>query len=577
MTTNMCITAICFVAVDPTSPKFFGFSEFLASLALMVLVWTTTDVRYRFRIATAPVPLYRLTFGVVAGIGTLTLFTDLWRAGGWLVPRGPVLTPESWQALLGGSFLLTFLTWVWFAHIRPPTFSRRNARRYADYLYVTIANGAAADMAMIGREMIRSVPQLIAATAVNVRVFQNGEEVTPDPEEWQVLARDILLLIADPRFCRALVASSPGTIHAIFQEVSNSGKHRIPIGQFGRNIVTAAIENRDSFLYHEQDGYASGLLGYIKPISQAMFGDYRMVEEIGLLLDVDHRAMCRWSEVEWSAYAGAVLIVFGSYVEKGLWNHSFVLYRAFNKIADAADDIYKIDGLDSASWEADAIRRLEMSVDFCGEALKLLNETGQPDHMKLRFREKTQHHGETVYDHLASLMLKLVQHSEAVRRSPDLSWCVRHNIVWTHLLGDFGASGRASKIVQFKLRRKIYDEIVTAEKWPNYRNIRLLGYCLQVMGLKLHDGGSFGREYRALHRAVLAWTNRNFVALQHRAPQVFDECLPAEIKYDAKGARLIRTYEVDALRTEPMHIYFNLDRPNSKNRAKNETCAVPEQ
>lgn len=560
----MCFAGICFVAVDPTSPKFFGFSEFLASLALMILVWTTTDVRYRFRIATAPVPLYCLTFWVVACIGTLTLLTDLWRAGGWLVPRGPVLTPESWQALLGGSFLLTFLTWVWFAHLRPPTFSRRNARRYADYLYVTITNGSAADMAMIGREMIRSVPQLIAATPVNVGGLQPVEDVTPDPEEWQALAHEILLLIADPRFCRALVASSPGTIHAFFQEVSNSGKHRIPIGQFGRNVVTAAIENRDSFLYHEQDGFASGLLGYMKPITQAMFGDYRMVEEIGLLLDVDHRSMRRWSEMEWSAYAGAVIIFFRSYVEAGLWDHSFVLYRAFNKLADAADDIYKIDGLDSANWEADAIRRLEVSVDFCGEALKLLNEKGPPDNLRLRFRDKIQHRGETVYDHLASLMLKLVQHAEAVRRSPDLSWCVRHNIVWTHVLGDFVTPGRATRIVQFKLRRKIYDEIITAEKWPNYRNIRLLGYCLHVMGFKVHARGRVGREYRTLNRAVLAWTKRNFVALQLRAPQIFEECMPAEISYDAQGARLVRTYEANAIRTEPMHIYFNLDRPTSK-------------
>ena len=93
MTIERCLSGICFVAVDTTVPKFFGFSEFLAALALMVVVWTTTDIRYRFRIATAPLPLHRLTFVSIGSVGVLTLLTDLWRAEGWLVPEGELLTP----------------------------------------------------------------------------------------------------------------------------------------------------------------------------------------------------------------------------------------------------------------------------------------------------------------------------------------------------------------------------------------------------------------------------------------------------------------------------------------------------
>lgn len=129
--TQNCIAAVCFIPLDATAPKFFGFSEFLAGLALMVLAWTIADVRYRFRVRTAPIPLQGITFAVVAGVGVLTLLTDLWRAEQWLVPQGNLLTPASWQALLGGSFLLTFLTWTWFAFIRPPTYGRYNAERFA--------------------------------------------------------------------------------------------------------------------------------------------------------------------------------------------------------------------------------------------------------------------------------------------------------------------------------------------------------------------------------------------------------------------------------------------------------------
>ena len=46
MAAEKCFVGMCFFPLSPSDPKFFGFSEFLAGLALMVLVWTIGDVRY---------------------------------------------------------------------------------------------------------------------------------------------------------------------------------------------------------------------------------------------------------------------------------------------------------------------------------------------------------------------------------------------------------------------------------------------------------------------------------------------------------------------------------------------------
>src|SRR5262245_50107445 len=101
----------------------------------MALAWTIADARYRFRVSTTPLPLQGITYAVVATVGGLALLTDLWRAEQWLVPRGHLLTPPLWQAILGGLFLITFLTWAWFAFIHPPVYGKRNARRFAHTLY----------------------------------------------------------------------------------------------------------------------------------------------------------------------------------------------------------------------------------------------------------------------------------------------------------------------------------------------------------------------------------------------------------------------------------------------------------
>lgn len=142
MAPGFCYAFLCFVPLDPSSPKFFGFAEFLTGLALIVLAWTIADIRYRFRVRTAPLPLQSVTFFIVTVIGILTLLTDLWRAQGWVVPHGYLLTPATWQALLGGTFFLTFLTWAWFAFIRPPLYGKRNARRFAHVLFLSLSSGA---------------------------------------------------------------------------------------------------------------------------------------------------------------------------------------------------------------------------------------------------------------------------------------------------------------------------------------------------------------------------------------------------------------------------------------------------
>ena len=201
--TQNCIAGVCFIPLDATAPKFFGFSEFLAGLALMVLAWTIADVRYRFRVRTAPIPLQGITFSVVAAVGVLTLLTDLWRAEQWLVPQGNLLTPASWQALLGGLFLLTFLTWTWFAFIRPPKYGRHNAERFARTLYSFILKGSPTELAVIADELALSARPLVRHATDRGRLknfgYQREEEKKRVPPKVEANANDLLLLIADKR------------------------------------------------------------------------------------------------------------------------------------------------------------------------------------------------------------------------------------------------------------------------------------------------------------------------------------------------------------------------------------------
>jgi len=528
----------------------------------MVLAWTIADVRYRFRVRTAPLPLQGVTFAVVVTVGVLTLLTDLWRAERWLVPQGNLLTPSGWQTILAGLFLVTFLTWAWFAFIRPPVYGKNNAERFAQTLYRVILKGSPSELPVIADEFASSARSLISHATDRDEpknyCRRQGEAKGPSKKlpKATAYANDILLLIADRRFCRAIVESSPGTALAVFHEIGETKKYRIQVETFSKNIVNEALANKDSFLFHEAEGYESGLIGYHKPLSQALFSNHKMVEAIGTLLDPDLWNMRKWDAAQWEAYCRVVLITFRDYVEHGQGNHSFALYRAKGYIEEAASDLYKMDGITDGAGDEDVHRRLRVVVKFITDAIKILDKKGIPEGLQLRVREKRG--AETFYDHLAAMIFEVIFSASAVRAPAGRCWWIQHNAVWAELFNFRRGYTGAAKVVQFKVRRLIYDEIVEMRRFSNFKGARILSFCLNVMGLTVSDQDYY-HDSKALQKAILSWTKKNYAWLHSYNSRVAEACLAEGISYDAEHLRLVKTYPNEGLRREPAYVYFHVD------------------
>jgi hypothetical protein len=125
------IWGLCFVV--PTGggeQSVFKFADFIAALALLVIVYTLSDVRYRFRLAIAPTRfhLFVETFAVIGIIGFGILLTDVWVAEHWLVPAS-LITAPIWRGMFGFMFVALAMTWMWYAFINPPIFGTKNYRR----------------------------------------------------------------------------------------------------------------------------------------------------------------------------------------------------------------------------------------------------------------------------------------------------------------------------------------------------------------------------------------------------------------------------------------------------------------
>ena len=227
---------ICLVAIN-SAASLFAFKDFIAALALLIIIYTVSDIRYRFRVSVAPTPLFKISYVLISVIGFGTLATDIWISEKWLVPDS-IITTAIWQGIFATLFLGQVITWMYYAFIKPP---------------------------IIAHELASSAKSLVtlAAGLKKVKTEKEGEQ-KPCAEAY---ANDMLLLIANRRFCRHLVASSPLTAIRFLDAVAESKTYHVPIDLFAQNVSTEAIQNKDSSLYHEDEGYNSGLLGYIKPCS----------------------------------------------------------------------------------------------------------------------------------------------------------------------------------------------------------------------------------------------------------------------------------------------------------------------
>ncbi len=552
---------ICFVPVTTTA-SLFGFKDFIAALALLIIIYTISDIRYRFRVSVSPTPLLKISYTLIGLIGFGTLATDIWISEEWLVPDS-LITAAIWQGILASLFLGIVITWMHYAFIKPPIFGRNNYQKYAQELYRIVLKGSEAELPIIAHELASSAKSLVmlAAGLKKVKAEAKGE-LKPCAEGY---ASDMLLLIANRRFCRHLIASSPLTAIRFLDAVAESKAYHVPIGLFAQNVSTEAIRNKDSSLYHEDEGYNSGLLGYIKPFSHALYGNYELLEALQhhSPLDIHYKSVWAWDADQFETYCRVAQMTLKSYLEGGHWGqHSYVLTRALHDIQETTSrailDIKK----SGDDYLGDAWHRLRAGVDFIKDSINAIGELNPPPEartLRIRHRARNKIGDEDFYDRLAEAMFEIIHSAAYIEGPPDKAWSIHHNSVWGDFFG-LSNDGRAWKIVQFKLRRLLYDEIRDLESMPNYKAARVLGICLNVMGLKMGKRSGYGRDYAALKTAMLTWMQRNYPRLREVNAEIADACLIGSITFDAEQSRLVKTYAM-GLRPEPDREYLPLQSP----------------
>ncbi|RWY88575.1 hypothetical protein EHI44_10995 [Rhizobium leguminosarum] len=533
-------------AQAPAGQPLFGIGEFLTAIAVFAVAYTMADERYKFRLAVSAIPIHTIFFAatILTGIGVIAL--PFWFELGLPIPS-LLNNQKIFEAFFAAVVIGLIALWTYVAFISRPKFSRRNAFRFAQRVFQTIADGEESELSAVAYELGRSAKPIIDGARKRMLVYDARRGgIKREKTNTAEIAHDLVLLMGDRRLCHLVARRMPWVAAVFFREMEDY-RGGIPIEQFAKNVVAELFRETNSAIHHEDDGYRSGLIGYLKPISSSLFGNSALIDSLsgggGSPIDplwLDTRS---WSIQSWHAYSKAVLI----YLKDKLRRHRSLemIGTAIHQIGrgyeHACSDLYRVNSMAEEDYGS-SIEYLRVGevVDFVSQALQLVDDAGIQGSRLVELDGTYVRHKDLI-DVLALIAKELIVAAGTVSTADFRSWNVQHNTIWSGLMRDYEVT-YAKRLFQSRLSRLLWAEIRKMETMPNYVGARILGVCINVMGFRLDHAVHRPRETRALKRAVSGWCQRNFMTLWTQYPDVALACVIGNITFDHEKRQLTKTY-----------------------------------
>jgi hypothetical protein len=552
------IWRVCFQHANPIREiPIFGFAEFFAAIALLVLAYTLSDEIYKFRIRTARFSVSKIFPLFIIGVSLFIILFDL-----YFINRLPIpyfLNHMYYFEIFSSLLTIIFISyWIFVAFAAPPTYSKENCVRFGQLTFMLVSGGTEAQLNAAAFEIGRSSSALVTLAHKRVKEwdFNNGGIKLSIPVE-AAIALDLFLLIGDRRFCRVVARQLPWVAAEIFHELSRQGLHGIRIFQFARNVSYQLIKNEDSAIHSEDEGYLSGLLGEMKPVTNEIFGNYRLVEDISNsgFSQLDVFGGDDWVAESWNAYFRVLSLYFNSYVrEEAYRGRSQSLMSVGHTLCRACDGAFKLDDADDSYFKSVEMQKITGVIEFVTSSVTTLNRS---EIVKMNFGFKRERHSPDVYDTLSHIAFSAIEAVSLMKTSDFRGWMVQHNSVWGPIFNQI-EDGKAADLFYARLRRLIFNEVMNLKTAPNFQSANVLGLCLNVMGLDQARETTLDRHIQPLRKTLIPWVQKNFLTLHARLPEIAEACLCGTITYDETNKQLVKTYRGTMGQT-PSKEYLSLD------------------
>ena len=509
-----------------------------------------TDIKFRFRVSVAPIPILSLAFWISFLVGVMLLYLQLSQNKGWEVP-GFLTDFALIQTILGGLFFTVVFLWVAFAFwMRLSVFCSVNKKQFKQQINGAFLRSLNQELPIIANELGRSIRNIVKHAPLCSDVQKQGEKFW-NKSTIQNCAYGLLHIMANGKFCQAVVSQSIWTAIALFSEMEIQKKYDLPVREFVRNVFTEALKNKDSILYHES---SLGFHPDYKPFTLSLFGNFDLMEGLTIRgrcpLDIDYKFQCEWGDQEFEMYCNCLTTFSKAYIarikEDGGYIHSYAYNIGLRTVTEVAER-FRFEIKAEKYWDTPAYRLFSKSVDFAESTLSLFEDEAFQELPLTACKVKIAGNpikSMDIYDWICQLIYDLMLTAAYIQEPFDNSWHVQQLIFDRLFIGFFNLkSSKAIRIIKHRLRRKIYDGIrqLLDPKMRNYQSARMLGFWLNVNGLNQRQPQKNDRryEYFPLQKMILSCVKKNFWKLYCDNPELAESCLAGRITLDKINHKLV--------------------------------------
>ena len=294
--------------------SFFGFSEFLAGLAFLLMVWVTSDYRYKFRFHISKLST-RFCFFSVVSIGVIVLVDDFLFSLLWNNKSIDCVVQFICALLL----LSVIVYWFVVAFIKPPVINKSNHGRYrAEFCRVVNCQNED-EMKTLVHEMLYSMPNLI----------RFAPRISFEERELSEVEEDVALIFSvmgSEYYCRNLVRYSIDTAVALFDAMEKQKRYTIGLEFFAKNFITESLKYEGSYAYRESD-YRNGFFNWNQPTIARIYGNEILLLNLKGLLEPDYSLTSTWNHKHIHAYVALLSKAFdacyGEYQAIPMFSHAY--------------------------------------------------------------------------------------------------------------------------------------------------------------------------------------------------------------------------------------------------------------
>ena len=499
-----------------TENSFFSFTTFVTAMAILILAWTNTDYRYKFRFYTSfvlPSVLLILVFllGLVTVVNDYVHFSFIW-------------SYPTWQLIFSVILLLLIFYWAFSCFVKSPKFNWYNHSRFRKAFQDVVFRRNYQEMTSLVGDFRNSIQNIIHFSKNQYEI----ENCKLSEKEKNALR--IIDLIGNDFFAKAVVDTDVRVAVDLFKEVKEKNKINHGIKVFAGNFITQALINENSFLYTETK-YTNGSFSYYKPVITAIYSDYNLVHEIPELLWPHYSLTKQWNSLQVKAYSALLLECIKSFFKD--WHHDFFFMDKFDDLTSLTMKIRDLNNFSGNLMKCEEWCMYKEVICFYGNLIRALSAVQVPERIRNKYSKDCEFNN--LLDIIADSIVDIMNWVSDVK-GPN-RWLIQYSNFW-HIIFHTESDKDSVKLLMFKLRRAIY---WTIKEDAGYMGISIHLTILNIMGLTNNcKTKRFFKEDYILHRWLLLYTKYNLWDYYQRKKQYVDTCMPDGMSIDTNTRELVR-------------------------------------